>query len=168
MSDQWLTYDEAAITLGVSPNSLRHRVRRQMWPKQMSEGGRALVLVPPDATCARSVESSEHQNERAVRPARKVSSGKDLVALKARIAELRADLDLARRERDIEHEERLRERDRVQQLTEQIATVARTLASNIAEAEHREEQIRRQVSRAEADLKTTKSRTWWGGARRLF
>jgi len=48
MPDQWLSYADAAKVLGMAPESVRQRARREHWRKQLGNDGKALILVPSD------------------------------------------------------------------------------------------------------------------------
>jgi len=45
---RWLTYDDAAQALGITPDSVRRLVARKQWPRQHGNDGRTLVAVPLD------------------------------------------------------------------------------------------------------------------------
>jgi hypothetical protein len=46
MDGQWLSYAEAAVRLGITPESARRRARRGNWARQPGNDGRTRVLVP--------------------------------------------------------------------------------------------------------------------------
>jgi hypothetical protein len=48
VTNTWLTYAAAASALGMTPESVRQRARREGWRKQPGNDGRALILVPAD------------------------------------------------------------------------------------------------------------------------
>src|SRR4051812_6419178 len=85
---RWLTYRDAAKTLGMSPESLRARARREHWRKTLGNEGRALVLVPRDAACTPAGERGEEA------PAPRLVKRPDPASpiLLARVAELEARL----------------------------------------------------------------------------
>lgn len=45
---RWLSYDDAAKALGITPDSVRRLVARKQWPRQQGNDGRTLVAVPLD------------------------------------------------------------------------------------------------------------------------
>ena len=49
MQDRWMTYQDAAVALRMTPESIRARARREHWRKQLGNDGKALILVPVDA-----------------------------------------------------------------------------------------------------------------------
>src|SRR5829696_5252997 len=47
MSDtKWLTYDEAAVALRISPESVRRLAQRRKWPRRPGNDGRVRLGVP--------------------------------------------------------------------------------------------------------------------------
>lgn len=44
----WMTYDEAARTLRIKPDSVRRRAASRKWPKQLGNDGMARVGIPRD------------------------------------------------------------------------------------------------------------------------
>lgn len=53
-SGEWLTYDDAAVKLGIKADSVRRRAAARKWPRRQGNDGKARVLVPsgaiPDVT----------------------------------------------------------------------------------------------------------------------
>ena len=45
---RWLSYDDMAAALGITPDSARRLATRHKWPRRMGNDGRALVAVPED------------------------------------------------------------------------------------------------------------------------
>ena len=45
---RWLSYDELAKALGITPNSARRLVARKHWPRKPGNDGRALIAVPTE------------------------------------------------------------------------------------------------------------------------
>jgi hypothetical protein len=45
MEPEWLSYQEVADRLGVTPEAARSRAKRLGWRRQMGNDGRALVLA---------------------------------------------------------------------------------------------------------------------------
>jgi hypothetical protein len=48
MSDEWLTYEEVAVRLGVTPRAARARAFRGRWSKTAGNDGRARVRLPDE------------------------------------------------------------------------------------------------------------------------
>ena len=48
MHGEWLTYEEAAVRLGVSPEAARRRTIRGKWARMPGNDGRTRVRVPDD------------------------------------------------------------------------------------------------------------------------
>jgi hypothetical protein len=45
---RWLTYDELAAALGITPDSARRLVARKKWPRRAGNDGRARIGVPAE------------------------------------------------------------------------------------------------------------------------
>ena len=45
---RWLSYDDMASALGITPDSARRLATRHKWPRRMGNDGRALVAVPEE------------------------------------------------------------------------------------------------------------------------
>ena len=45
---RWLTYDDMATALGITPESAKRLAMRRKWPRRPGNDGRALVAVPED------------------------------------------------------------------------------------------------------------------------
>ncbi len=50
MADRWLTYQQAGEALGLSAEAVRQRALRLRWRRQRGNDGRALIMVPEDAS----------------------------------------------------------------------------------------------------------------------
>lgn len=48
-ASRWLTYEDAAIVLGISPESVKRRAQRSSWPRREGNDRRTLVAVPASA-----------------------------------------------------------------------------------------------------------------------
>lgn len=46
MESNWMTYAEAAISLGIKPESVKRQARAKKWPRMLGNDGRALVKIP--------------------------------------------------------------------------------------------------------------------------
>ena len=49
MEHIFLTYEEAAVRLGIKPDSVRRRARSRKWPRRTGNDGKVLVGVPTSA-----------------------------------------------------------------------------------------------------------------------
>ena len=48
LASRWLTYDDMAEALGITPDSARRLATRHKWPRRPGNDGRALVAVPEE------------------------------------------------------------------------------------------------------------------------
>ena len=61
MTEQWMTYAEAAKALGVGVQAVQKRARRNNWSKRIdNESGKAKVLIDPEALGVRAGTTSSH------------------------------------------------------------------------------------------------------------
>ena len=61
MTEQWMTYAEAAKALGVGVQAVQKRARRNNWSKRIdNETGKAKVLIDPEALGVRAGTTSSH------------------------------------------------------------------------------------------------------------
>ena len=52
MSEEWITYADAADRLGITAEAVRHRARRLKWRTQPGNDGKTLVLTDvPQGAC---------------------------------------------------------------------------------------------------------------------
>jgi hypothetical protein len=88
MEPEWLSYQEVANRLGVTPEAARSRAKRLGWRRQMGNDGRALVLaaLEPRPPGDRPVTGRSPPGRKAVDPAL-------LIALEGHVATLKAELD---------------------------------------------------------------------------
>jgi DNA-binding transcriptional MerR regulator len=45
---EWMTYGQIAARLGVTPDAVRHRARKEAWPRQEGNNGKIRVLIDPE------------------------------------------------------------------------------------------------------------------------
>ena len=161
--DRWLSYADAAAALGMTPESVRQRARREHWRKQLGNGGRALILVPADTS--RTPPGDTDGDAPVSRP---VKRDPTLVALQARLAEMESRTTELRADVERERSERLRERERADRLTDEVASLARQLAQAVGDAGARETELRNaanqsavEAGKARAELAAWKARPWW-------
>jgi hypothetical protein len=88
MEPEWLSYQEVANRLGVTPEAARSRAKRLGWRRQMGNDGRALVLaaLEPRPPGDRPVTGPSPGGRKAVDPAL-------LIALEGHVATLKAELE---------------------------------------------------------------------------
>lgn len=173
MQDRWMTYQEAAAALGMTPESIRARARREHWRKQLGNDGKALILVPADTA---SIPPGDTGSDAPVsRPVKRPEPDPVALALQARISDLETRAAELAAQVDRERSERLQERERADRLTDEVANLARQLASTVEESAARERALHDQIGQAkearnrleaEADkarseLAEWKSRPWW-------
>ena len=46
--EQWMTYSQIAARLGVTPDAIRHRSRKEGWQRQEGNDGKIRVLIDPE------------------------------------------------------------------------------------------------------------------------
>lgn len=162
-TDRWLSYADAAALLGMTPESVRQRARREHWRKQLGNEGKALVLVPIDA--ARNLAGDTGGDAGATPPVpRPVKHPEpDPVAsaynarikdLEARATELREDLDKERQERDRERDERLAERERAEKIAAELADLSRRFVTSMDDARAREMMLEARLAASTDDART--------------
>lgn len=154
MADEWHTYSEAAEALGMSVEGLRQRVRRENWRKMTGNDGKVRVVLPDIPRSPLDRPTGDHADTKAGTtrsPSKQppASTAGELSALKARIDEMKSDLE---RERG----ERIRERDRADRLSDQLTEAARELARAVQEGAERERDLRDKLDAARAS-----SSSWW-------
>jgi hypothetical protein len=173
MQDRWMTYQEAAAALRMTPESIRARARREHWRKQLGNDGKALILVPVDAE---GIPPSDDDGDApASRPVKRPEPDPVVTALQARISDMESRAVELAAQVERERSERLQERDRADRLTEEIAALARQLANTVDEAAGRERDLQGQLSRVreeaaagtvrmeamKAELEAIRLRPWW-------
>lgn len=128
MAQQWMTYADAATTLGMSVEGLRQRARREHWRRQIGNDGRAMVMIPDDTTRrpAGDPPGNPPNDRPATRRAPSEPPAGAIEALQARVAELRADLEHERAERH-------QERERADKLAAELADATRRLGAIVDE-----------------------------------
>lgn len=173
MSDRWMTYADAAAALRMTPESIRARARREQWRKQLGNDGKALILVPADTD---SIPPGGTDGDTPTsRPVKRPEPDLSVAAFQIRISELEARAVELRADVERERAERLQERERADRLTDEIAALARQLATTVKEAAGRERDFHDQIGKAkeardrmnaEADkarseLAEWQARPWW-------
>src|SRR5215471_10489621 len=123
LDGQWMTYGEAAVRLGVTPEAVRRRAFRSQWARQPGNDGRTWVRVPDDAPVTRSPTALPDT------PALVLALEAHIATLKTDIERLTAELAGERtgRQADQEHAA-ARQADQEQQLAAARAAADRATA----------------------------------------
>jgi len=88
MEPEWLSYAEVADRLGITPEAARSRAKRLGWRRQMSNAGRALVLIALEPR-----PPSDQPVTPRSSPGRKVDPEQIVTALEGHVATLKADVE---------------------------------------------------------------------------
>lgn len=160
MADTWMSYPAAAAALGMTPESVRQRARREHWRKQLANDGKALILVPDDARVPPGDTGGDTLGETPA-PRPRPRPEPDTAALQARLVEIEARANELRADLEHERQERLKERDRAERLVGEVADLARQLAKVADEAGARERDLHSRLAKADSDLMAFKGRPWW-------
>src|SRR5829696_302279 len=73
MSDtKWLTYDEAAVALRISPESVRRLAQRRKWPRRPGNDGKVRLGVPAERLEAATPVAGDSSSDAAPNAARDV------------------------------------------------------------------------------------------------
>src|SRR4051812_6139695 len=77
--EQWMTYSQIAARLGVTPDAIRHRSRKEGWQRQEGNDGKIRVLIDsellseiPARNGADSARNSEHDSDHSDREIRRL------------------------------------------------------------------------------------------------
>lgn len=97
---RWLSYDDLASALRITPDSARRLVARRKWPKKPGNDGRALVAVPldrlpPDSPLDAPPDTGTDARDDVipdVAPVVPPDASSAVHALQARVTELEAEL----------------------------------------------------------------------------
>jgi hypothetical protein len=157
----------------MTPESTRARARREHWRKQLGNDGKALILVPMDAE---GIPPGDTDTDAPVsRPVKRPEPDPSIALFQTRISDLESRAVELRSEVERERGERLQERERADRLTDEVANLARQLASTVEEAAIRERDLRDHLARAKeeaatsaarmkainSELEAIQSRPWW-------
>src|SRR3712207_2975802 len=120
MDGKWLSYADAAAALGMTPESVRQRARREHWRKQLGNDGKALILVPADTD---RIPAGDTDSEApATRPVKRLEPDAAVAILQTKLAEAEARLLDLRADIERERGERLQEREKADRLTDEVAS----------------------------------------------
>lgn len=105
MESDWMTYAEAAASLGIKPESVKRQARAKKWPRMLGNDGRALVKIPDlpppgglregspeEESPPKSVPNPPHDDTRE----RLAAAETEVRLLRERIADLTTDRDALR------------------------------------------------------------------------
>jgi hypothetical protein len=159
--DRWLTYADAATALGMTPESIRQRARREHWRKQLGNGGKALILVPGDAARIPAGDAPGDTGRAASdtpapRPVKRPEPDPLATALQARIDEMERHAVELRADLERERQDRGQERERAERLVGEVADLARQLARVVDDATGRERDLQSRLVAADEVLAATR------------
>jgi hypothetical protein len=66
---RWLSYDDLAKALGITPDSARRLVSRKKWPRKTGNDGRALIAVPAERLAQDNPPAVHQDNAPVIVPA---------------------------------------------------------------------------------------------------
>ena len=145
MDDGWLTYEEAAVRLGVTPRAARARAFRGRWSKMQGNDGRARVRLPD--------ERPAHARNTTVHP-----TGQALVhALESHIKTLQGEAEALKARLRIEADRLAAAEARAEK---QAAELGADLAAERAKTEKAIAAFRALADRLDA-LAAERARSWW-------
>ena len=128
LDGQWMTYGEAAVRLGVTPEAVRRRAFRAKWARQPGNDGRTRVRVPDDAPVMRSPTALPDT------PALVLALEAHIATLKTDSERLTAELAGEREARQADQEQLAAARAAADRATAELVELARWLAQ-IAETQ---------------------------------
>jgi hypothetical protein len=154
MADDWLTYEQAAERLGVTPEAVRQKAIRGRWQRSRGNDGKARVRLPEGSTDAVRTPSKRPNANPVRTPSERVSAERLFKALEDHVETLKR--DLAARESALEavRNEITAERDTNRA---KIAALEESLG---AERQRAEEAIKAHLNLAER-VAAEKARPWW-------
>ena len=123
-----MTYGEAAVRLGVTPEAVRRRAFRSKWSRQPGNDGRTRVRVPDDAPVTRSPTALPDT------PALVLALEAHIATLKTDSERLTAELAGEREARQADQEQLASARAAADRATAELVELARRLAA-IAETQ---------------------------------
>ncbi len=162
--DDWCSINEAARRLSVTPTAIRNRIKRgTLQTKPNGNHGRLVhVPRPVPSTVPLTVVDTVTGTVPDTVPLTVAETFQARIAdLEARADELRADVERERRERFQERERADQERARADRLTDEVASLARQLASTINQAKEEAMASTTRLDGMKAELEAIRSRPWW-------
>ena len=123
LDGQWMTYGEAAVRLGVTPEAVRRRAFRSNWARQPGNDGRTRVRVPDDAPVTRSPTALPDT------PALVLALEAHIATLKTDSERLTAELAGEREARQADQEQLASARAAADRATAELVELARRLAA---------------------------------------
>jgi hypothetical protein len=162
--DAWCSINEAARRLGVTPTAIRNRIKRgTLQTKPNGNHGRLVhVPRPVPAPVPLPVTDTVPDPMMDTVPLTVIEPYQARIAdLEARADELRADIERERGERFQERERADQERARADRLTDEVASLARQLASTISQAKEEAAAGTARMDAMKSELESIRSRPWW-------
>ncbi len=145
---QWMTYEEAGRRLGIGPESVARYARRERWPRQPGNDGKARVAIPPDF-----IPESAPEKRRADKVTDSAPDKNLTELLRTQIERERIRADKAEAEAQAIREER--EADRIR---------AATAEAQAGELRAERDTARTEAVRLRAELEEARIATWEGAA----
>ena len=136
-SGQWLSYEDAAELLRMTPDSARNKARRECWEKRIADGGKAMILVPHGAMPGSNILSPPRPQQFSVDHIREISA--HLAQIDAGMGSLLTALD------DPQHGAR----GSIDRLTGEMAAINRQLVVCVTEMQRMYEAVRARADAAE-------------------
>lgn len=162
METRWLTYDDLAAALKITPDSARRLVaRNKNWPRKPGNDGRVLIGVPverlpPDGSHDTSPDTTPDAMD-AVTPDVTPDVTSTVTVLEAHIETLRAALAKAEATADRNMDDLRKERGRIETMTVDMLRLTREAMTATAAKETAE----RDLISVRAELEAMKARSWW-------
>jgi hypothetical protein len=162
METRWLTYDDLAAALKITPDSARRLVaRNKNWPRKPGNDGRVLVGVPAERLPPDEVPVITPSAPPDVTPDVTNEASPDVtstvMALEAHIETLRIALAKAEAAADRNTDELRKERERVETMSVDMLRLTREAMTAAAAKETAE----RDLLSVRAELEAVKARPWW-------
>ena len=162
METRWLTYDDLAAALKITPDSARRLVaRNKNWPRKPGNDDRVLIGVPaerlpPDSPHDVSLDVTPDISDDVV-PDVTPDVTSTVMALERHIDTLRTALAKAEAAADRSADELRKERERIDTMTTDMLRVTREAMTATAAKETAE----RDLASVRSELEAMKARPWW-------
>lgn len=112
MTDEWLTYKEAAERLNISPEAARQKAIRGRWQRTKGNDGKARVRLPDGWTDAVRTPNEQAKKRPVRTPNERVNAERAISALESHVETLKAELAAERERTGQVREDMERERQR--------------------------------------------------------
>lgn len=161
----WHTYTDAAARLGVSVESIRHKVRRKSLQAATGNDGKPRVWIPDTWPAAAGREQAGRGRPNVVVSEDVAGRGRPDLAAAGHNLEadwLRSEIDRERADRARERtESEARHQAQLGRLTEQVRAERALWLERIDVAELRAERVEEKLDRVLDQLLQQQSRPWW-------